>query len=92
VLNASAFDGMYRHPEWPPDRDSRWYQAPISALSYNDNVVIVSVGRGRHPGAPAQRGDQSGHRRRAGAVARAHAREGRKDPRGRVAAERDRSS
>jgi D-alanyl-D-alanine carboxypeptidase/D-alanyl-D-alanine-endopeptidase (penicillin-binding protein 4) len=53
VLNASAFDGMYRHPEWPPDRDSRWYQAPISALSYNDNVVIVSVGRGAIPGAPA---------------------------------------
>ena len=53
ILNASAFDGMYRHPEWPPDRDSRWYQAPISALSYNDNVVIVSVGRGAIPGAPA---------------------------------------
>jgi serine-type D-Ala-D-Ala carboxypeptidase/endopeptidase (penicillin-binding protein 4) len=53
VLNASAFDGLYRHPEWPPDRDSRWYQAPISALSYNDNVVIVSVGRGAIPGAPA---------------------------------------
>lgn len=53
VLNASAFDGLYRNPEWPPDRDSRWYQAPISALSYNDNVVIVSVGRGAIPGAPA---------------------------------------
>ena len=26
---------------------------PISALSYNDNVVIVSVGRGAMPGAPA---------------------------------------
>jgi len=53
VLNASAFDGIYRHADWPPDRDSRWYQAPISALSYNDNVVIVSVGRGAIPGAPA---------------------------------------
>ncbi len=53
VLNASAFDGLYRNPEWPPDRDTRWYQAPISALSYNDNVVIVSVGRGALPGAPA---------------------------------------
>jgi D-alanyl-D-alanine carboxypeptidase/D-alanyl-D-alanine-endopeptidase (penicillin-binding protein 4) len=53
VLNASAFDAIYRHPEWPPDRDSRWYQAPISALSYNDNVVIVSVGHGGIPGAPA---------------------------------------
>jgi len=53
ILNASAFDRVYRNPEWPPDRDTRWYQAPISALSYNDNVVIVSVGRGALPGAPA---------------------------------------
>ncbi len=53
ILNASAFDRIYRHPDWPPDRDTRWYQAPISALSYNDNVVIVSVGRGALPGAPA---------------------------------------
>jgi len=53
ILNAGAFDRIYRHPEWPPDRDTRWYQAPISALSYNDNVVIVSVGRGALPGAPA---------------------------------------
>jgi len=53
ILNATAFDGVYRNPEWPPDRDTHWYQAPISALSYNDNVVIVSVGRGALPGAPA---------------------------------------
>jgi D-alanyl-D-alanine carboxypeptidase/D-alanyl-D-alanine-endopeptidase (penicillin-binding protein 4) len=53
ILNASAFDHVYRNAEWPPDRDTRWYQAPISALSYNDNVVIVSVGRGALPGAPA---------------------------------------
>ncbi|MGE5414090.1 MAG: D-alanyl-D-alanine carboxypeptidase/D-alanyl-D-alanine-endopeptidase [Syntrophomonadaceae bacterium] len=53
ILNAGAFDRVYRNPEWPPDRDTRWYQAPISALSYNDNVVIVSVGRGALPGAPA---------------------------------------
>ena len=53
VLNASVFDEEYRHPDWPPERDSRWYQAPISALSYNDNVVIVSVGKGALPGAPA---------------------------------------
>jgi D-alanyl-D-alanine carboxypeptidase/D-alanyl-D-alanine-endopeptidase (penicillin-binding protein 4) len=53
ILNAAGFDRIYRNPEWPPDRDTRWYQAPISALSYNDNVVIVSVGRGALPGAPA---------------------------------------
>jgi D-alanyl-D-alanine carboxypeptidase/D-alanyl-D-alanine-endopeptidase (penicillin-binding protein 4) len=53
ILNASSFDEEYRHPDWPPDRDWRWYQAPISALSYNDNVVVVSVGKGAIPGAPA---------------------------------------
>jgi D-alanyl-D-alanine carboxypeptidase/D-alanyl-D-alanine-endopeptidase (penicillin-binding protein 4) len=53
ILNASSFDGMYRHPDWPAERDTRWYQAPISALSYNDNCVIVSVGKGAIPGAPA---------------------------------------
>ncbi len=53
ILNASSFDKEYRHPEWPPERDSHWYQAPVSALSYNDNVVVVSVGRGALPGAPA---------------------------------------
>jgi D-alanyl-D-alanine carboxypeptidase/D-alanyl-D-alanine-endopeptidase (penicillin-binding protein 4) len=53
ILNASGFDGIYRHPDWPPDRDSRWYQAPVSALSYNDNCVVVSVGKGALPGSLA---------------------------------------
>ncbi|HKD17868.1 MAG TPA: D-alanyl-D-alanine carboxypeptidase/D-alanyl-D-alanine-endopeptidase [Thermoanaerobaculia bacterium] len=53
ILNAGGFDRIYRNPEWPPDRDTRWYQAPVSALSYNENMVIVSVGRGALPGAPA---------------------------------------
>ena len=52
VLNAGAFDNVYRHPDWPESRDTRWYQAPISALSYNDNCVLVSVGRDGLPGAP----------------------------------------
>src|SRR4030095_8223916 len=53
ILNASSFDGMYRHPDWPPERDTRWYQAPISALSYNDHCVVGSVGKGAIPGGPA---------------------------------------
>jgi D-alanyl-D-alanine carboxypeptidase/D-alanyl-D-alanine-endopeptidase (penicillin-binding protein 4) len=44
---------MYRHPDWPADRDSRWYQAPVSALSYNDNCVVVSVHHGVNRGSPA---------------------------------------
>jgi serine-type D-Ala-D-Ala carboxypeptidase/endopeptidase (penicillin-binding protein 4) len=50
VLNATFFDGMGRHPEWPAGQESRWYQAPISALSYNDNVVLVSIRPGSRPG------------------------------------------
>lgn len=50
VLNASFFDGVGRHPEWPAGQESRWYQAPISALSYNDNVVLVSIRPGSRPG------------------------------------------
>jgi serine-type D-Ala-D-Ala carboxypeptidase/endopeptidase (penicillin-binding protein 4) len=50
ILNASFFDSMGRHPEWPAGQESRWYQAPISALSYNDNVVLVSIRPGARPG------------------------------------------
>jgi D-alanyl-D-alanine carboxypeptidase/D-alanyl-D-alanine-endopeptidase (penicillin-binding protein 4) len=50
ILNASFFDSIVRHPEWPAGQESRWYQAPISALSYNDNVVLVSISPGSRPG------------------------------------------
>jgi len=53
LLNASFFDSVARHPDWPAGQESRWYQAPISALSYNDNVVLVSVRPGSRPGRPA---------------------------------------
>jgi D-alanyl-D-alanine carboxypeptidase/D-alanyl-D-alanine-endopeptidase (penicillin-binding protein 4) len=53
VLNASFFDSVGRHPDWPAGQESRWYQAPISALSYNDNVVLVSIRPGVRPGRPA---------------------------------------
>ena len=52
ILNASFFDSINRNPEWPAGQEAKWYQAPISALSYNDNVVLVEI----HPGArPGQR-------------------------------------
>lgn len=52
LLNASLFDSLARHPDWPAGQESRWYQAPISALSYNDNVVLVSIRPGSRPGRP----------------------------------------
>jgi D-alanyl-D-alanine carboxypeptidase/D-alanyl-D-alanine-endopeptidase (penicillin-binding protein 4) len=50
ILNASFFDDQARNPEWPSGQEAKWYQAPISALSYNDNVVLVSI----HPGKPGR--------------------------------------
>ena len=32
ILNAALFDAIYRHPDGRGGRDTRWYQAPISAL------------------------------------------------------------
>ena len=52
LLNASFFDSVGRHPDWKTDQESRWYQAPISALSYNDNVVLVSIRPGPRAGRP----------------------------------------
>ena len=52
VMNAGFFDSVGRHPDWPAGQESRWYQAPISALSYNDNVVLVSIRPGGRPGRP----------------------------------------
>lgn len=53
ILNASFFDSVGRHPDWPVGQEAKWYQAPISALSYNDNVVLVSIRPGARPGRPA---------------------------------------
>src|SRR5215471_10359769 len=51
VLNTSFFDNVARHPDWPEGQEAKWYQAPVSALSFNDNVVLVSI----HPGRPGTR-------------------------------------
>ncbi|MGA7992616.1 MAG: D-alanyl-D-alanine carboxypeptidase/D-alanyl-D-alanine-endopeptidase [Thermoanaerobaculia bacterium] len=53
VLDASFFDDVQVHPDWPTEQEARWYQAPVSALSYNDNVVLVRASGGVRPGAPA---------------------------------------
>ena len=53
VLDVSFFDDTQVHPDWPAEQEARWYQAPVSALSYNDNVVLVRASGGVRPGAPA---------------------------------------
>ncbi|MEE8526129.1 MAG: D-alanyl-D-alanine carboxypeptidase/D-alanyl-D-alanine-endopeptidase, partial [Thermoanaerobaculia bacterium] len=44
VLVPSLFDDQTVHPDWPRDQLTRWYEAPVAALSFNDNCVLVKVG------------------------------------------------
>lgn len=53
ILNDSFFDSETRHPEWPAGQEAKWYQAPVSALAFNDNVVLVGIRPGQRPGRPA---------------------------------------
>jgi D-alanyl-D-alanine carboxypeptidase/D-alanyl-D-alanine-endopeptidase (penicillin-binding protein 4) len=53
ILNSSFFDSVSRHPEWPTGQEAKWYQAPVSALAFNDGVVVVSIRPGGRPGRPA---------------------------------------
>ena len=42
------------HPDWPKEQLGRWYEAPVEALSFNDNCILVRVWPGSAPGAPAR--------------------------------------
>ena len=42
------------HPDWPKEQLGRWYEAPVEALSFNDNCILVRVWAGSAPGAPAR--------------------------------------
>ena len=43
VLDDSVFERPGRHPDWPAAQDSRWYQAPIGGLNFNDNCLDARV-------------------------------------------------
>jgi D-alanyl-D-alanine carboxypeptidase/D-alanyl-D-alanine-endopeptidase (penicillin-binding protein 4) len=53
ILNNSFFDTVTRHPDWQAGQEQKWYQAPVSALAYNDNVVLVGIRPGPRAGKPA---------------------------------------
>jgi D-alanyl-D-alanine carboxypeptidase/D-alanyl-D-alanine-endopeptidase (penicillin-binding protein 4) len=50
----SAFSGPRRGADWPWEDLVWWYGAEVSALSFNDNCVMVTVIPGGRVGAPAQ--------------------------------------
>jgi len=47
VLDDTLFDDVLQHPHWPPDQRAEWYEAPVSALSLNDNCVDIHVTPGK---------------------------------------------
>ncbi|MBK9089806.1 MAG: D-alanyl-D-alanine carboxypeptidase/D-alanyl-D-alanine-endopeptidase [Holophagales bacterium] len=56
LLDTSFFDDEKTHPDWPAAQEQHWWQAPVSALSYNDNVVLVRVTGAVRPGGRASLG------------------------------------
>ncbi|MEM7050899.1 MAG: D-alanyl-D-alanine carboxypeptidase/D-alanyl-D-alanine-endopeptidase [Acidobacteriota bacterium] len=53
-LDHGLFVGPEVHPDWPDRGRDKWYQAPVSALSFSDNCVLVKVTPSRRVGAPAK--------------------------------------
>jgi D-alanyl-D-alanine carboxypeptidase/D-alanyl-D-alanine-endopeptidase (penicillin-binding protein 4) len=43
VLDDDIFDRENRHPDWPPEQASAWYQAPVGGLNFNDNCLDARV-------------------------------------------------
>lgn len=49
-LEHGLFDGPFVHPDWPPEQQQWWYEAPVAALSFNDNCQLLRGWGGRRPG------------------------------------------
>jgi D-alanyl-D-alanine carboxypeptidase/D-alanyl-D-alanine-endopeptidase (penicillin-binding protein 4) len=54
LLVNGMFAGPRIHPDWPRDQLTSWYEAPVDALSFNDNCVLVRVRPGLRAGLPAR--------------------------------------
>jgi D-alanyl-D-alanine carboxypeptidase/D-alanyl-D-alanine-endopeptidase (penicillin-binding protein 4) len=42
-LDSGLFEARQIHPDWPRAQLASWYEAPVAALSFNDNCVLVRV-------------------------------------------------
>jgi len=51
-LAHGLFEAMQIHPDWPRDQLAEWYEAPVAALSFSDNCILVRVSPGK-AGQPA---------------------------------------
>jgi len=52
VADDSLFDREFACPTWPSEQLSHWYCAQTSALSFNDNCIVVCVSPGKVVGSP----------------------------------------
>jgi serine-type D-Ala-D-Ala carboxypeptidase/endopeptidase (penicillin-binding protein 4) len=50
--DGTHFTGDPRRPSWNPADLDNWYAAPVSALSFNENMVTLRVAPERAPGLP----------------------------------------
>jgi len=53
VADDTFFDRRYRHPNWGRYPAWKWHYTTASALSVNDNCVVITVEPGPQAGAPA---------------------------------------
>ncbi len=49
-LAHGMFEARRIHPDWPSEQLDAWYEAPIDALSFNDNCILIRV----RPNAPGE--------------------------------------
>ncbi|MGH9465313.1 MAG: D-alanyl-D-alanine carboxypeptidase/D-alanyl-D-alanine endopeptidase [Thermoanaerobaculia bacterium] len=54
LLDHGLFRDGLVHPDWPTDQLDAWYEAPVAALSFDDNCVLVRVRPGSAPGRRAR--------------------------------------
>ncbi len=50
IADDSIFDREFVHSNWPKDQLTKWYCAPVSGLSFNDNCVDIKVKPNIKPG------------------------------------------
>jgi D-alanyl-D-alanine carboxypeptidase/D-alanyl-D-alanine-endopeptidase (penicillin-binding protein 4) len=46
-LAHGLFEQLRVHPDWPRDQAAEWYEAPVDALSFEDNCVLVRIWPGK---------------------------------------------
>jgi len=53
-LASGLFEPLQIHPGWPRGQRDSWYEAPVAALSFNDNCILVRVSPGARAGDPVR--------------------------------------